>query len=41
MDDARKRAERKAFEQLLGQFRTEWGTVVMTYNKGAGRAAVR
>jgi len=39
MDDARKRAEREAFTQLLAQFKSEWPTVVMTYNRRAPAAA--
>lgn len=31
VDDARKRAERKAFADLIGQFKTEWPNVVETY----------
>ncbi len=32
MDDA-SRAEREAFEGLLGEFKTQWPSVVMTYNR--------
>ena len=33
MDDSRKLAERKAFEDLLAQFKSEWTNVVVTYNR--------
>jgi hypothetical protein len=35
MDEARRRAERRAFEDLLSQFKSEWKNVVSTYDRPA------
>ena len=36
MDEARRKTERQAFEQLLGQFKIEWTNVIVTYNRPPG-----
>lgn len=34
MDEVRRKTERQAFEQLIAEFKSEWGNVLMTYGKG-------
>jgi hypothetical protein len=33
IDEVRKRTERQAFEQLIQQFKSEWPTILATYNR--------
>jgi hypothetical protein len=39
VDQVRRRTERKAFEELLASFKSEWPTVLATYNRPAGGTA--
>jgi quinol monooxygenase YgiN len=32
LDDARKKAERQAFQELLAQFKTQWPAIVAQYH---------
>jgi len=36
MDQVRRKTEREAFEKLIAQFKSEWPTVVATYNRPPG-----